>query len=587
MKAYSPDCRETESPTQAPCAICHGTLQYLLDASKPWSAEAYAMCPKCAPAGEHSSLNCPWQQALEVIESAAPSAPQGDTERIAQLIAHRACHSAEHDPLNGKLHGYCIVCGVPWPCEYAGTPPAALTPQGGDAVRVDDAMIERALNAPVRRHTVREIMALRDGADVTLMRAAISAALSTQEAGSPARDGDVLHAMNNALCDFGRRWSMDGDYLRCVKCGRGCVASRIGEEYRHADECKARNVETHPWRTLMEILAPIALRPTPEAGGEAGRHEWGVDPDLGPSSGYVYCPRCKVTRKAAAELEYDGCIATPAGEANVNQEKISEGFTGGEDRLKGASGEPDLRNANPIGLTPRQKEIQRQQFAAKGASGEGEADPYLRALLHYSEGFYANAIKYGMPAGQAANAVAHIESAARQLHKLAAQRGGASREGDAGLSELLTALGMAGVQVNGGTHGDPWTVKLPAAQRGGAEPDAVREGCVGEMTPERATFFLERFKREEKMLGPHEQWALDYAIAALALPVGDRAELVMNGRVVFRNMPDGATFEDYRDTLALGLLTPVDQMAFDNLLHDAQNAAPPVAHERGQEDTNG
>jgi len=44
-------------------------------------------------------------------------------ERVAQLIAHRACHSAEHDPSKGLLHGYCIVCGVPWPCDYAGVPP--------------------------------------------------------------------------------------------------------------------------------------------------------------------------------------------------------------------------------------------------------------------------------------------------------------------------------------------------------------------------------------------------------------------------------------------------------------------------------
>lgn len=43
-----------------------------------------------------------------------------------------------------------------------------------------------------------------------------------------------------------------------------------------------------------------------------------------------------------------------------------------------------------------------------------------------------------------------------------------------------------------------------------------RDGCVGEMTADRATYFLERFKREEKLLGPHEQWALDFAIAALS-----------------------------------------------------------------------
>lgn len=45
-------------------------------------------------------------------------------ERTAQLQAHRACCGTEHDPLNGKLHGLCVVCGVDWPCEYAGTPPS-------------------------------------------------------------------------------------------------------------------------------------------------------------------------------------------------------------------------------------------------------------------------------------------------------------------------------------------------------------------------------------------------------------------------------------------------------------------------------
>ena len=43
-------------------------------------------------------------------------------ERIAQIQAHRACIGAEHDPLNGKLHGCCVVCGVPFPCDYVGGP---------------------------------------------------------------------------------------------------------------------------------------------------------------------------------------------------------------------------------------------------------------------------------------------------------------------------------------------------------------------------------------------------------------------------------------------------------------------------------
>ena len=65
-------------------------------------------------------------------QDAAPAAgePVADlTERTAQLIAHRVCCGTEHDPANGKLHGYCVVCGVPWPCEYAGcrvAPPDSL-----------------------------------------------------------------------------------------------------------------------------------------------------------------------------------------------------------------------------------------------------------------------------------------------------------------------------------------------------------------------------------------------------------------------------------------------------------------------------
>lgn len=40
-------------------------------------------------------------------------------EMIAAAIAHRVCSSAEHDPANGKMHGCCIVCCEPWPCDTA------------------------------------------------------------------------------------------------------------------------------------------------------------------------------------------------------------------------------------------------------------------------------------------------------------------------------------------------------------------------------------------------------------------------------------------------------------------------------------
>lgn len=45
-----------------------------------------------------------------------------------------------------------------------------------------------------------------------------------------------------------------------------------------------------------------------------------------------------------------------------------------------------------------------------------------------------------------------------------------------------------------------------------------REEELTAMTPERAIYFLERFKREEKMLGPNEKLALAYSIALLSTP---------------------------------------------------------------------
>lgn len=35
------------------------------------------------------------------------------------LIAHRAVGNQEQDVANGKLSGYCLVCQVPWPCQFA------------------------------------------------------------------------------------------------------------------------------------------------------------------------------------------------------------------------------------------------------------------------------------------------------------------------------------------------------------------------------------------------------------------------------------------------------------------------------------
>jgi hypothetical protein len=81
-------------------------------------------------------------------------------ERAAQLIAHRACCGSEDDPANGKLHGYCVVCGVPWPCEYAGKPPARHPshPTGPDWKPIESAPKDEAYIGAHFDHTgIREV----------------------------------------------------------------------------------------------------------------------------------------------------------------------------------------------------------------------------------------------------------------------------------------------------------------------------------------------------------------------------------------------------------------------------------------------
>lgn len=59
------------------------------------------------------------------------------------------------------------------------------------------------------------------------------------------------------------------------------------------------------------------------------------------------------------------------------------------------------------------------QAPAAATSSSELADAYLAALLRYTGGFYENAMAHGMKRGETADAVAHIEKAARALHSLA------------------------------------------------------------------------------------------------------------------------------------------------------------------------
>jgi len=59
------------------------------------------------------------KQEKEAVNAEEPLCSDNLLNRIAAAIAHRACCGTEQDLANGKLHGYCVVCGVPWPCETA------------------------------------------------------------------------------------------------------------------------------------------------------------------------------------------------------------------------------------------------------------------------------------------------------------------------------------------------------------------------------------------------------------------------------------------------------------------------------------
>ena len=59
------------------------------------------------------------EQEISVLKQTVEELAENLQDKIAAATAHRACHSAEHDPANGRLHGYCIVCGIPWPCDTA------------------------------------------------------------------------------------------------------------------------------------------------------------------------------------------------------------------------------------------------------------------------------------------------------------------------------------------------------------------------------------------------------------------------------------------------------------------------------------
>lgn len=69
----------------------------------------------------NGEVNCSvhWRNATQSEKATDQTTKSSRPDRLVSALAHRACHSAEHNPKEGRLHGYCIICGVPWPCETA------------------------------------------------------------------------------------------------------------------------------------------------------------------------------------------------------------------------------------------------------------------------------------------------------------------------------------------------------------------------------------------------------------------------------------------------------------------------------------
>lgn len=58
---------------------------------------------------------------------------------------------------------------------------------------------------------------------------------------------------NDKLNSLSTRWKWEGDWMTCRFCKRHLIASRDGEEFMHAADCK-NSTELHPWTALRNIL---------------------------------------------------------------------------------------------------------------------------------------------------------------------------------------------------------------------------------------------------------------------------------------------------------------------------------------------
>jgi hypothetical protein len=124
--------------------------------------------------------------------------------------------------------------------------------------------------------------------------------------------------------------------------------------------------------------------------------------------------------------------------------------------------------------------------------------------------------------------------------------------------------------------------RLIAAAAQQAAPAPVEKAAPAPMTAHRAAWFLERFKREEKLLGPNEQKALLFAIEALeGMAAQQAAQPVAPAKLSATERLDRLLWE----AIDFAAMNPresknVDPRTWDHLIVYATNkAAQPVAGE--------
>lgn len=81
----------------------------------------WAMCRRCQRDAELSSNGIRiLAEATREAEHSGHVEPEAENSDLAAAIAHRAGWNGEVRE-GMELGGYCVVCGVPWPCDTAKT----------------------------------------------------------------------------------------------------------------------------------------------------------------------------------------------------------------------------------------------------------------------------------------------------------------------------------------------------------------------------------------------------------------------------------------------------------------------------------